>query len=323
MLYNENIKKEYLDTLSESNRYLYNSKLELSYANEITLNKDLYDFTFGELSDTLYGLELPSINAVRQTVTVFRNYINWAAGRLYTNSAINPLANLTPSDLEKFVDHSKKAIITEEELRKLEDRYFENYQDKAIARAIFEGIYGKQMVELANLRKSDINVSEQTVNIRGGENPRTIKVSERLINFLLEADSEEIYVLGNGISASKAKEKKLVENEYIFRGVNNGRVADETEPAKYAVFYLRLKYLKEMTGLHYLTPKNISRSGMLYEGYKLYKESGKLDRDEYMELIKRFPVGKTGVNGEYYNLTGVKDVVNMGNIEEFYLQGHD
>ncbi|WEG18574.1 hypothetical protein PQ478_08830 [Alkalihalophilus pseudofirmus] len=318
-MYNEAIKKRYLETISETSYVAYESRLKALSNDEKRYNKDIYDFTRKEIIDTLYALELPSMSSARAYLSTVKSYIDWAIANGYVNSNINPVARVYTNVLDEIIDHTKKMFISEEELTEIEEKDLNNnYQDRVISRLIFEGVYGTKFSELAGIKLKDINTDTNEITIREGKFPRTVQVSERLVNFLLKAASEDMYILANGLAESRAKEKKLIQNDYVIRAVDNGRIKDHNAPVSYMTLYTKLRHIKEITNKPYLTPTNIRRSGMLYMGYLLYKENGKLDKEEYNLIAEKFGTGKIGVNRDINNIAGIKEFVTIDNIKSYY-----
>ncbi|MET3505515.1 phage lytic cycle repressor MrpR family protein [Halalkalibacter oceani] len=319
-MYNEKIKEAFLKNYDADTAVIYRYKLRGAERNERALQKDLYSFTRAEIEDTLRDMAQPSLGSIAMAANVFKNYIDWASAHGYSNSSINPIANLTRDSLFRLIDHSKKQFLTEEELAELEDKKLVNGQDKVVFRLLFEGLKGSQLSEIRNLHYKDIDFDNNIIKVRG-EMEREVKVSDRCLRIITEAYKESVYIVNNGESVFQRAnpEKKLIRNDFIIRSIDNGRVLDENAPVGNMTLYTRVKMLKKFFDYPYLTPTNIARSGMIKVGKDIYEETGELTNNDLRTIVQNFGHKKSKLQGKMdYNLIGIKEDVNIENIKKLY-----
>lgn len=309
-LYNEQIKERFLATYPESTRPGYRRVFIVSKRTEQLLGKDLYDFNLQEIEDVLHDLA-PTTNAASQTNgRIVTAYISWAIEEGLRRNNINPLKIVDPQYFTKFVDPSINIFFSEKRLRNIEDQCI-NYQDCAIFRLLFEGVEGKKLSEIRNLKKKDIDYkNNQLVLTDEDGNQRVLEVSPRAIDMVQKASKETIYHKKNGEPIENERIRPytdLVDNEYVFR--TSITKTDNFGTVDVHLIYRRIAAIKELFEIPFFTSTNIQKSGMIYMAKELVKKDGELLRDHYLMIAERFRVNN------WYSL---KDYVNMDNIMKLY-----
>ncbi|MGG3890275.1 hypothetical protein [Metabacillus fastidiosus] len=313
-MYNEQLKQEFLDTFIESTSETYKFIFYRTAETEEVLERDLYTFSTEEIKDTLISFRSTTLNSIKLSHFVISSYITWAAKyREYGN--INPALDIKVSELRTYIDHSLKLYISEDELIEIENKLV-NYQDKAIVRAIFEGINGYQHSELRNLTIHDLKKARKNNNTlllkddKYGE--RELQVSDRCLLLLEEAAVEKTYFLQNGKAVGKRTSVPLIENDYVIRSkrtrINEGRVDRH-------LIYRTVSSISELFELKYLRAKNIEKSGMI-KFAKDIMTSDEIDNEILAKVAKRFNAVPVIINGNSY--TNLKEFINIDNIRELY-----
>lgn len=324
--YNKEQKDRFInDQTEESTRKAYSRVLKRTALMEEKLNKDLYDFTLQEIMQFLLMLKATKLSSLQHTGSILHNYIGWAIDQDLRKDNINPLSAVTSFEwYSQFVDDSSKMLFTEKDITNIVAGC-RNYQDAAPIQGIFEGIMGKANSELANMKMEHIFQDEhgeyhiKLINdTTEGSLIREIPISEDLYDILRVANKEDKYLKNNGIVSDTAKSKfnELVENDYIIRTAINARSEEENIPVQGQIISLRVKKVAKWNDLPQLTPINIRNSGMLKLARELYNKNGKLDREEYSEICKRFNINQKP-DGAYVNLLK-KNFLNIDNIERLY-----
>lgn len=325
-LYNEDIKNAFLNEYEEGTRYTYKRIFEYSYKIEKKYGKDLYDFNSGEIAELLKSLNPLTFASSRTNGRIVSAYIYWAVEHQYRETGFNPLSIADNDWLDKFVDTSVKIYLSEREIHTVEE-FCENYQDSCIIRAIFEGVSGKKAAELTNLKKSDVNFLTNTLTLMDGDEIRTLEVSERCIFLLKKAIVQRYYAKNNGYMDDAPinikPETRLEDTAYVLRNSHTNN--DRNSNVDIHTIYRRLDTIKTLfkdvmsekvnISTDYLTVKNIAKSGMIYEGYKVLlnkKKEGKfveLTKEDYEKIAARYKVNVW---------SRLKEFVNMENIEKLY-----
>ncbi|MED4408469.1 site-specific integrase, partial [Bacillus licheniformis] len=65
----------------------------------------------------------------------------------------------------------------------------------------------------------------------------------------------------------------------------------------------------------YVNPTRINRSGVLYEGFKVYKEKGKLETEDYINIIQKRSERYEDIHKKVYK---VKEYMNEEEIKKYY-----
>ncbi|MED1863325.1 hypothetical protein P4V41_07635 [Fictibacillus nanhaiensis] len=321
-LYNEDIKRKFLETYeNEQTRTTIEYILYKAQPMEEILGKDIYDFTRSELGVVIQNTDPLNLTVARSTGRHLTQYITWAMKYRTSSSNLNPLKSADAEWYEQFVS-KKKLYMSFEELKELENKLV-NAQDVAPMILLFEGVNGQGSSELLNLRKQDVDAKTNVLQLRETDKngqlikEREVTVSDYCMRILQQAMKETTYKNKNG-NAIRGGEVELVNNEFVIRSVNR-RVKDVNAPADKHAIFRRLTAISEMFDLPYLTPKSIERSGMIYMAKELYVTEGELEKDQYYKICEQFGMKKAKV-GDWigYNLSFMKEYVNMQNITELY-----
>jgi hypothetical protein len=317
-LYNPDIKLEYLKEFdNEQSRttiaYLFFKSKEI----EEIYEKDLYEFDIEEIKNVLHNTNPLNRMAAKTNGSILSNYISWAISKGLKRSNLNPLVDKSVEWYEQFVDKSKKIFITRDELKEIEKDLI-NAQDAVIPYLIFEGVLGTGASELINLKQSDIGENNVLYLEDDKYGKRETTVSEDCMRLIRQAIKETEYHKSNGKSQSRNPILNLVENEYVIRSAQTN-TEHVTKRADKHLIYRRIATISEFFELPYLNAKNIQKSGMIYMAKELYLRDGKLDKEQYNEIAKKFGVRKQNINGyEYYNMSLLKEFINAENIKKLY-----
>lgn len=317
--YNKDIKLRYLE------RYEGDSQLTIAYtltkatSTERSLNKDLASFNDKEISLVMHNINPRNLDSSKRSGGIIAKYIDWAAEHGYRPGGnINPLSGLGDEFYKNFVGH-KKMLFSDTEINEITDQLV-NYQDKLTIQLAFEGIMGEELYEMRTLKMSSI-VNENTLSImEQGEEPRLIKVSDKLIELMEKANDENVYLYKNGFAEGKNREGKLVRNEYILRKPLRGDQQNSPDPINTSVLYYRLRSVGNFTDNPQLSFNNLKKSGLIKKAVELYKEHGKLESEEFSQLGEWYNVSsQLASNGVLYpNLTVVKSTVTRDAILNLY-----
>ncbi|WP_187442975.1 tyrosine-type recombinase/integrase [Rossellomorea marisflavi] len=318
-MYNEEIKQRFLNTYeNEGTRNTIQYLFFSAYENEVPLGKDLYDFNLDDIKLVISSTNPKSTSVAKQKGVFISQYISWAIENNFKQTTINPLQDIRADWYEQFIDPNLKQYISLLDLQEIESKLV-NYQDIAVLRLLFEGVYGQASSEIRNLKYDDINKDTGELKLyddKKGE--RSITVSETTLNILLKAYKEPTYQSNNG-NSERQKESELIQNEYIIRPASRGNVTPGR--ASQAIIMGRIRVISELFDMEDLTPKSIQRSGMIYMAYKLLKDSGRseLGKEDFEAIGDRFNLTKLKTNSyTYHNRTSMGEYINLENIKKLY-----
>lgn len=279
LLFNPSLKIRFLSEVRESTRQSYERIFRITQKFESALNKDINLFTEKQLDVVLYGFKAKNRNTIESYARIVSSYLNWSLNMGLT--PINHLSKLRPDDFEKYIINEEE-YITEQKLRRYED-LCENFQDGVILRLLFIGVGGKQLSEIRNLKKTDIDFERMEIKLTNSlkedehgrpikSTERYLKIDERTAYLLRGAIKSETYVKRNGMMEERDNVRTytdLVNNDYVLRPSITRTEHFDTPVDKY-VIYRRINVLSETLNID-LTAKFIQRSGMIYLAKNLTK----------------------------------------------------
>ncbi|AZV43625.1 putative integrase, phage SPbeta [Peribacillus asahii] len=320
MLYNENIKEEFLneynnEATQDTMRHLFLKSAET----EDMLKKDLYDFTLEEIGTIMYEINPKTTNSARTYGRFINYYIDWAIEH-YRTGNVSSLNGEPIDHFDKYIDKDLKLLYSEEEIIEMEDKLI-NYQDKVVIRMLFEGVEGDGLSELLNLQEDDVDFEKGILHLKDDKKgERTLEIKDedkRCLEFIQKASGESYYHFKNGEGKGKNKGIELLENNYVVKSVRNRAI--NLERADKHLIYRRLATVSKMLEYPYLNAKNIMKSGMLKMAKDLYVRDGELEKVQLTEIAERFNATKVKINNTLdYNLTPIKSVVTIDNLKELY-----
>ncbi|WP_440110200.1 phage lytic cycle repressor MrpR family protein [Paenibacillus sp. QZ-Y1] len=326
--YNESQKERFLKDLGESTKKAYSRVLKRVSIMENKLNKDLYDFNLQEISQFFLLLKSTKISSLQQTGSIVKMYIDWAIEQDLRKDNINPLAAVASFDwYSQFVDDSQQTLFNEDDIAEIVDGCL-NYQDKAMAQGIFEGILGRENSELLNMKMKHISATEDKDKFRvklfndtlTGRESREITISKYLYDILRIANDEDKYIKNNGILKPNIKidHNELIENDYIIRSAINSRVKqDIDEPSPSQLVNRRVAKISKWFNLPLFTIVNIRNSGMLRMAKELYEKHKQLEIKEIKIICDHYNIKKDR-NGAYHFGTMRAEFLNVETIKRVY-----
>lgn len=327
-IYNEHIKNKYLDEMVEQKIITketaknYHRIFVVTSTLEESLNKDLNIFTFEELETVLNNFHANIRNTIESYARIISSYLNWSVRQGLSKE--NFMNNLKPNDFSKYIFESE-SYFTDKQLRRYENICI-NFQDITIVRLLFNGVGGKQMSEIRNLKKEHIDRDNNRLLLintlqkddRGlptKYTERYINVDEHTIHLLDGAIKERQYVKRNGDMEEYDNIRPytdLVFNDYIIRS-SVTKTDNLNSPVDKYVIYRRIKILQESLGIENFTTKFIQRSGMIFFAKNIIGDN-ELSLDDIKIVADRFKLSS------YHNLKGF---LNTENINKTYLNNNN
>ena len=288
-MYNEEIKNMFLSKYQESTHRIFKRLFNRSYFIEEKLSIDLYNFNLQQIEEVLYNVNPSTLNSCISVISMLNTYIDWGIIEGLRDSNINPLRNIDPSVYRDYIDDTLKTYITDKELRLIED-FCNNAQDAVIFRLLFEGVCGKNLIELRNIKNNDINYNKNQIKLNDGNNSRIIQVSDRCMDLVKEAQEEDKYIKANGEFDTDKEWLKIIPlntTDYLLRSCKTN-LKHENDTIKYASLYHRIKTITQLLGHNDINPKKIWHSG-IYHLYEKYITEGKpIDNDFYDMLSYKY-----------------------------------
>lgn len=318
-LYNDTVKKKFIEQVKKEEQPQLLSIFRKGAELEEYLKKDIYDFNSKEILEFLTLLNRSTLSSIMSCWSHITRYIDWAIYQNITKGTTNLSRDLTIDDVKNCVDEGKKLYITLNELKEILDTLV-NPRDRAMLILLFEGVQGFKCSEILNLEKSDIEKALQNNNIltvtddKHGQ--RDIKVSDECLKICLKAANEPVYQKKNGYSEAFNKETILSDNNFVIRNRRTNSDKDQ-ERSSFFVIINTMRYIfsPEFFDYPYVNPTRINRSGVLYEGFKVYKEKGKLETEDYINIIQKRSERYEDIHKKVYK---VKEYMNEEEIKKYY-----
>ena len=320
-IFNAETKNDYLEQMvrenhiSEETSKSYARIFNVTYPKELELEKDLNEFSLEEMERILYDFNANNRNTIESYGRIISSYLNWSVQRGLIDKSV--LADFRPESFEKYIVQGE-TYFTDRQLRRYEDRCA-NYQDAVIIRLLFMGVGGKQMSEIRNLKKSDVDRKNKRLRLTNTlkadkkglpikSTERWIEVDDRTIDLIDGAIAQKEYIKKNGDLKQTEYDNvrpftDLVDNEYVVRA-SITKTENWNAPVDKYVIYRRVQTIAKSLGIDELTSKYIQRSGMIYHANELI-QGNILSLDDLKIVADRFNMKS------YHNLKGFLTVDNI------------
>lgn len=314
-LYNKDNKMEFIGNYEsqESQMTIFGQFLKVS-GFEKKLGKDISEMNEVEIKDMLLYGEYSTITSAINHINTYKRYVD------FIDSQNNPFYNFDSySELaSEVVAKEKNKRYSRKELLDMLDE-LNNYTDQALLLALFEGIKGKSFSELLTLKTSNLYEENGSyfakVYDSGEQDYRVVKITSRLYDLLHKADRQDRYKTNN---QEEIIETPFNDSEFIFKKAKKGRqggtVLDRHFITRKFIFF------KEFFGNPNLSADDIVRSGMMYMAYEQFKQSGKLGKQELLEIGEQYNTIMATSNGKdfYRNITDIKRKVFNEQLGKLY-----
>lgn len=321
-IYNPDLKSQYLTSVADDARnivrriFIYSGLLESMY------KKDLFEFNLKEVTEILKSLGASTFSSVQNSVYHIKKYIDW--GIQYRSNNINPLDIVDSKWMQMFVDITKKLLFTRDEIYHGIIEGCVNQQDAVIFAGLFEGIKGKEMWELRNIKMSHVELELKSIRLFGADGSERVleNASDELLEILKRANTETHYYKKNGHvspSARTSASVQLHENGHVIKPADMKKY-EGTDPVSFHNINGRLTSIQKFFNIDNLTPTNVMRSGMLYMAKQIRDRDGHFSsREQIDEICKQYNVSIVDNHGyPMYNWAIYKHFINAEKIEELY-----
>ena len=271
-MYNESIKKSFLDTVKTQKNY---SSIELFFNKcaeiEEILQKDISMFDMNELIGFYKSLGTSSTQYLTVMNSWFGKYMNWCLKNDPTVSGRqNEFEKINMETLNQCINKNllKAEYVTRADLLDTIDLYKFNEEECFLLLALFEGICGNHFEEIRNLYPE--NFKKNIVHLCTG---RSFEVSKELVHFALNSAVTYTY------EDSKGRTRKYdQDDERCFKFPRRG-----DEAVEYHFINDKLSQIKEKSDDFYAAGRhNLLKSGCIHMIKQGMKETG-LSAKEYLK----------------------------------------
>lgn len=303
-----------------------------SYLIEKTLNKDLFMFTKDEITSLIKSARYSSAHTVRNAVSYIRRYMDWTYENKYRISNINVLNSVSESWIKELTRKIDKTLFKISDMEKIEYE-MKDPQDKLLINLLWDGVYGKSLSELCNLKIQDVFFDERKLKLLNEDGTiRYLYVTDKTLALISESFEKKFYTTFDMEDVDKRP------SDFIIKKVNlKRRVSDEdlVKPIKQLVV---ISYIKRI-GAYVNEPKfnasAIHNSAMLYDYFIAVKEKNgeKFDLDYTADMVDlttnefadifadKYQWSKLNVGSKYemYNTVNyTRNLLNFETLSEVY-----
>lgn len=292
-LFNEELKKEFLDLYPSSTKYNYEYVLSKSYDLENKWNKDLSVFNEEELNLLFSNMGAKSFLSISTQVSAISKYIQYTIVKDDHNKKRANYAEIPQfkgEKLNKYIDKEalNKTVITRQELYKIVDDC-ESAQDGVIFSLLFEIGKGEDFDELVNLKIQDVDEKKNILRLNSNNgSQRQIEVPQECIDVILEAAETNVYPKQSVNNlAFKGEQFDLVETKHILKPSKRKNADIKVTPQQLRQRFTKIKSIFEYDEL---TPTSTMISGMIDYADKIIKEKNLnwLESEHYKEITERY-----------------------------------
>lgn len=230
---------------------------------EKKLKKDIKDFNYEELLKALEILTSKSYNAMSVKWSILKRYLEY-----YKNDNIY---NIDADVLRKFVQDEVniKRYITR---KNLEDKIknLPNPQDKAILLLIFEGVMGKDYLDLRTLNIDQIDIYNNTITL----SDKKIEISPVTSAILEKALVTQTYFKSVGEDKDMKSNDSFdfnMDSDLVLKSYPSKRNNDGKDPMSFQGLQTRLKKILAEIELYEVSGITLYHSGLIE---KLFKQFG-------------------------------------------------
>lgn len=261
---------------------------------EEDFNKNLFNFSYEELTDVLKYLDCAETNALAEKFTHMNNYYKWAENS-HACSINLAFSIINRKDFKKYlnIDKLRKQYIRDREELHFLCKDIENVQDKLLLVLPYEGLGGEEMSEIRYLKKEDCGYDSNNVYIIHvlGENERIIPIYDmRSISILEDAKENVPYLNSNGMSEARAPQRYTIDTKYMVRPTkgkgNTNNVLDISEIViPRCSIQTKMVKIKDWTNKYELSISSIQDSGMFNQLFEMEKTKS-LEIEDFRKVMK-------------------------------------
>lgn len=260
-MYNEELKQRYIDykesSVTIAKDYLFRLFRD-SEPYETSKGKDISNFSASEIMEFYQMLNRTSMESLSVMNSILSQYTNWCQMQNLVVDNQNHFLEITRDKYAECVNvrFVEKSLLTRQQVLDMTVG-LDNYCDKFVLLALFEGISGKEYKELWSMHYSDINAETQIASLCTG---REIKISSELINYAYEAGkATEYYALGE----SQRTYPYLETDDTIIKSYMNckSEISDHQMGRR---IYTKVQRLVTYMGMEWLRPQNFIDSGKIH-----------------------------------------------------------
>lgn len=264
-MYNAELKEQYLTESEYRNltlRYSMTSRFNKIEKTEERLGKDLSNFTVNEIIDYYKSLCFTSFETINMLNSQFKIYTNYCLNRHLVVDNQNHYCEINNDIILSCVNIGliNEKIVTRKDLLHIMSQLY-NPSEKFLVLALFEGICGKNMCELLDLKYEDFH--DGKVYLCTG---RELEVSDELVNLAKLSSETYEYVAYN--NSGKEKEYSFDKSDpNILKKLYN--CSSEDDIRKRQRLYNKIIRMRSYLGANCISNLALNESGRIHKVIEL------------------------------------------------------
>lgn len=321
-IYDEPTKELFLNQFSPKTAKTYRNVFTKTFTIEEKFNKDLSKFNLDDVAEVMNLIKPKTKQSSRSYGRVITKYNSWRNGKDF---------KVPQKFFDQFVPKQSNLYFKKSSIDYV-IKHLVNDSDALIIKLLFEGVEGKEASEIRNLKitdcKSDFIVvcddKHLVVETKEGEERkyytkdavRAVPIEKDTLRLIKRSHNEPDYWRKNAQAEGRANGRmelpSAYETPYVIKTAKTQGKHYMSKASQYTI-YNRIEMIGNLDwgdiDPEAFTTKNIKRSGMIYEAYKILKDGGELDNDSIDYICKKYNVA-----GQWY----VKDFLNSETVEDIY-----
>lgn len=259
-MFNEKLKQRYISERQSDiiiDPYYLTNKFNDIAEYETELNKDCNSFTAYEIMDYYKSRNMKVYDTLNLLNSTLALYTEWCIRQNLTEDHQNHYREITEDILQGCLSQIRlmKSIITREEILSYCSEFM-NAKDKFLLLGVFEIGKTDNYRDIVNLKITDIANYGNYLNLCN----RTIPVSYNLINFINQANSEDVYYAPSG---KQLRQNKLYDFGYVLKETRADVDMDDSFKRGKRT-YVYIKHMLKYLGIfEWIKPGDIVTSGMI------------------------------------------------------------
>lgn len=301
-MYNINLKERFIEFKGKSYLGKLRSIFRKSYLLETELNKDVYHFNQEEMEQLFALLNFKNVVDTYNSIKYYLDYCKDQEGIIDKNIIVS----VSPHHFEDFTEN-KSLRFKEESINSFISQCI-NAQDRLILRLLFEGVYGEDISELRNLKKSDVSWETNTLRLNCDiSGPRQIRVTNECMALIKESIKTNVQYYHNGEIKSGILYEYYCDNDYLIRTIRK-KAKNPSNRVGRSLLISRFKLYQTWFNVS-VTPYSVYKSGMISHAINVSKKLGIHINEfrhekQWSNIAKIYPMPSREVNGikQYYSL---------------------
>lgn len=261
-MYNQDRKELYLEQKPDLDvrKTFYTRLFTQSERFEEAAGKDLCEFTTPEIENMFKTISYRSSLTFIGDLYQYGVYCDWCMKNGFIQDGQNHFREIKTSDAQKYMNVQKEEISVVSRNQLLQwCQQSPNPSDAAILLGVFEGVDGKEHMELFELRVQDLHKENDSYYVDTCYR-KHVPISPELYRFFLDSYREDWYY---SCGSSMELRARLEESDHVIRQKVTGKPADQPYFKARRIWTRGARVLKQITG-DAVSLRSVHNSGIIW-----------------------------------------------------------